>query len=117
MRALRTACLCALVIAAAASLPAADSRIYNAPIERVWDEAVKATRDAGLELADSDRSDHRFTMQTPKKTLTRVRQFQVSLSQTGERTQVTVRAEPEDGSKKNTKVIAAYLAALDKRLD
>jgi hypothetical protein len=107
----------AVVIAAAASLPAADSRVYQASIEQVWDEAVKATRDADLDLTNSKRSEHWFTMQTPKKALARTVEFEVSLSHAGDQTTVAVRAVDEDGSKKSAKVIAAYLAALDKRMD
>ncbi len=98
------------------AVPAADSRAYDAPIERVWDEAVKAARDAGLVLTDSDRSDHGFTMQTPKKTLSRTVDFEVELNQTGEQTTVAVRLDRE-GSKKSAKTIAKYMAALDKRLN
>ena len=117
MKTSRIACLCAVMIAAAAWLPAADTHVYNAPIERVWDEAVKATRDAGLELTDSDRSEYWFMMASPKKTFSRSVLFEVRLSQTEEQTQVMVRAVDEDGSKKSIKIIAAYLAALDERLN
>lgn len=117
MKTWRIACLISVVIAAAAVLPAADSRTFDAPIETVWDEAVKATRDADLVLTDSDRDEHTFTMQTPKKTLARTVDFEVTLSQTGEMTQVRVRAIAEEGSNKSTKVIAKFFAALDRRLN
>lgn len=113
----RVAWLCAVMIAAASMVPAADNRTYDAPIERVWDEAVKATRDANLELTDSDRSEHWFTMQTPKKTLARTVYFEVRLSQSGERTTVSVRALADEGSNKSLKVISRYFAALNERLN
>ena len=117
MRAWRIAVLCILVFAVVSVAAAGDSRVYNAPIERVWDEAVKATRDVDLVLTESDRSEHHFTMETPKKTLSRTVEFEVTLGQTGDQTEVAVRAVAEDGSKKSIKVIAKYLAALDKRLN
>jgi len=117
MKTSRIACLGAVLIAVAVLAPAADTRVYDAPIERVWDEAVKATRDAGLEVTDSDRSDHVFTMQKPKKTLSKTVDFEVTLHQTGEQTRVDVRSTDDEGSKKSAKTIAAYLAALDKRLN
>ncbi len=116
MKTSRIACLGAVMIAVAALVAAADSRVYDAPIERVWDEAVKAARDADLVVTDSDRSDHVFTMQTPKKTLSKTVDFAVTLSQTGEQTRVEVRST-EEGSKKSAKTIARYMAALDKRLN
>jgi hypothetical protein len=117
MNAPRIVCLCAAVIALASMLPAADSHQYDAPIERVWDEAVKATRDAGLVLTDSDRSENWFTMQTPKKTLTRTVLFEVELNQTGDQTTVSVRSIDHEGSKKSARVIANYFAALDERMN
>lgn len=117
MKKSRVIFLCTAMIAAAAISAAGDTNAYDAPVERVWDEAVKATRDADLELTDSDRSEHWFTMQTPKKTLSRTVVFEVELNQTGDTTKVSVRAVPDDGSKKSVKVIARYLAALDKRLN
>ena len=117
MKTSRVACLFLAMITAAAWLPAADNRVYDAPVERVWDEAVKATRDAGLDVTDSDRSEHWFTMQTPKKTLSRTVFFRVSLSRTGDQTQVAVRSVDNEGSKKSAKVIARYLAALDERMN
>jgi len=116
MKTSRIAYLGAVVIAVAVLAPAADSRVYDAPIERVWDEAVKAARDADLVLTDSDRSEHVFTLQTPKKTLSKTVDFEVTLSQTGEQTRVEVRST-EEGSKKSAKTIARYMAALDKRLN
>jgi uncharacterized lipoprotein len=117
MKTSRIACLAAVLIAVAVLAPAADTRVYDAPIERVWDEAVKATRDADLVLTDSDRSDHVFTMQTPKKTLAKTVDFQVTLSQTGEQTRVEVRSIDDEGSKKSAKTIARFMAALEKRLN
>ncbi len=113
MKTSRIVCLGACVIAVAVLASAADTRVYDAPIERVWDEAVKATRDADLEVTDSDRSDHVFTMQTPKKTLSKTVDFKVTLSRTGEQTRVEVRSS-EEGSKKSAKTIARYMEALDK---
>jgi len=117
MKSLRVACAGVAMIAAASILLAADSRTYDAPIERVWDEAVKATRDAGLDVTDSDRSEHWFRMQTPKKTLAKTVFFEVSLTRTGDQTTVSVRSTDHEGSKKSAKVIAKYLGALDERMD
>jgi hypothetical protein len=117
MKVSRIACLCVLAVAVASVAGAADSRVYSAPIESVWDEAVKATRDVDLVVTESDRSEHHFSMKTPKKALSRTVECEVTLAQTGNQTEVAVRAVAEDGSKKSIKVIAKYLAALDKRLE
>lgn len=110
-------CLCVILVAGALVLTAADSRTYDRSIEPVWDEAIKATRDADLVLTDSDRSEHWFYMETPPKSLKRTVRFEVTLTQTGEQTQVTVRAVDEEGSNKSVKVINKYLAALDERMN
>lgn len=117
MKPTRIACLFVALLAVAVLSPAADSRVYDAPIERVWDEAVKATRDADLVLTDSDRSEHWFTMKTPPKTLAKTVDFEVTLEQTGEQTRVEVRSTNAEGTKKSAKRIAAYLAAVDERMD
>ena len=117
MKTSRVAYICVVMIAAASILSAADNRSYDAPIDRVWDEAVKATRDAGLDVTDSDRSEHWFTMQTPKKTLSQTVFFEVRLSQAGDQTAVSVRSTDHEGSKKSAKVIAKYLGALDERMN
>jgi len=107
----------ALIIAMAVPALAADSRSYGKPIEVVWDEAVKAIRDADMVLTDSKRPEHWFTMKTEGKTFASTRHFEVELTQSGERTEVSVRAVEEDGSKKSIEVIARYLEALDRRMD
>lgn len=105
-----------LLLAGALVVSAADSRTYAKSIELVWDEAVKAVRDADLVLTDSDRSEHWFRMETPKKALKRTVGFEVRLVQTGGGTQVAVRSLDDEGSKKSAKVIAEYLGALDERI-
>ncbi len=107
----------AAVIALAAPAPAADSRSYDKPIEVVWDEAVKAIRDADMVLTDSKRPEHWFTMKTEGKTLSRTLHFKVDLAQSGSRTEVSVRADEEDASKRSAEVVTRYLEALDRRMD
>jgi len=82
----------------------------------VWDEAVKAARDAELEVTDSDRSEHWFTMEAPKKTLSKAVNFEVRLTAAGSGTQVAVHSTDKPGSKKSEKNIAAFFDALDKRM-
>lgn len=106
-----------LLMAGALIVSAADSRTYSRSIELVWDDAVKATRDADLVMTDSDRTEHWFRMETPKKSLKRTVSFEVTLVQTGDQTRVTVRAIEDEGSKKSAKVIATYLDALDERMN
>jgi hypothetical protein len=117
MRSWLIACLCIAVLAPAGTAAAGDSRTYDRPIEMVWDEAVKAIRDADLVLSDSKRAEHWFTMKTQARALTRNTHFEVELTQAGDRTTVRVRSTDEEGSKKSIKVIARYLDALDARLD
>jgi len=106
-----------VLMAGALVVSAADSRTYSRSIELVWDDAVKATRDADLVLINSDRTEHWFRMETPKKSLKRTVSFEVTLAQTGDQTRVTVRALDDEGSKKSAKVIARYLGALDERVN
>lgn len=108
-------CVCVIVAMAGAAV-AADSRSYSRSIEPVWDEAVKAVRDANLELVDSSRAEHWFTMQTKKKTLSKSVGFEVRLTNAGDQTTVTVREIDSPGTKKSAKAIAAFLDSLDRRL-
>ena len=101
---------------AAAVASAADVRSYDKSIELVWDEAVKAARDVELVVTDSDRTEHWFTMETPKKTLARTVRFEVRLTASGSGTQVAVKATEDAGSSKSEKTIARYLDALDHRM-
>jgi hypothetical protein len=91
--------------------------MYQRSIEPVWDEAVKAVRDAGLVLTDSSRAEHWFTMKTEAKTLSRSHNFEVRLEQRGELTTVTVEATDHQDSKKSRKAIARYFAALNDRMN
>ena len=109
--------LSAILLAGAMVVSAADSRTYTKGIETVWDEAVKATRDADLEVTDSNRSEHWFRMETPKKTLKRTVHFEVELTQSGNNTVVTVRSVDDEGSKKSIKTINKYFDALGSRMD
>ena len=109
-------CVVVVLMAGALVVSAADSRTYSKSIELVWDDAVKAVRDADLVLTDSDRTEHWFRMETPKKSLKRTVSFEVTLVSTGGGTQVTVRSLDDEGSKKSAKVIAEYLGALDERI-
>jgi len=116
MRAMKIACVAVVLIAFAAVLPAADSRSYGKTIELTWDEAVKAARDAELTVTDSNRSEHWFTMKSAKKTLSKSVNLEVSVTEAGSETRVEVRELDYAGTKKSYKAIAAYFAALDKRM-
>jgi hypothetical protein len=107
----------AILLAGGMVVSASDSRTYTKGIETVWDEAVKATRDADLEVSDSNRSEHWFRMETPKKTLKRTVHFEVKLTQSGNNTVVTVRSVDDEGSKKSIKTINKYFDALGSRMD
>ena len=111
----RIACVMVLV-AATALVWAADRRSYDKSIETVWDEAVKATRDAELELTDSDRGKHWFVVETPKKSLSKTISFEVSLEQAGSVTNVVVKDLEGAGSRKSQKAVAAFFDALEKRM-
>ena len=117
MKTWRVICVSCLLIVVAVAAWAGDSRTYQRSIEPVWDEAVKAVRDADLVLTDSDRSEHWFTMKTEAKTLSRSYHFEVRLSQNGDITTVTVDETDHQGSKKSRNVIARYLAALHDRMN
>lgn len=107
----------AILVAGALVVSAADSRTYLKGIETVWDEAVKATRDAELVLTDSSRSEHWFHMETPPKALKSTVHFEVKLTQSGDNTVVTVRSTDADGSKKSIKTINKYFDALGSRMN
>ena len=116
MRACRiaaVACAAMLVVGIAA---ADDSRQYDKSVELVWDEAVKAVRDADLVLTDSNRSEHWFEMKTPEKTVKRTVRFEVRLASSGSGTQVTVRGTDRAGTNRSDKTIDRYLDALDERM-
>ncbi len=115
MHARQIVCVVALV-AFALVASAADRRSYGKSIETVWDEAVKATRDAELELTDSDRGEHWFIVETPKKSLAKTVVFEVRLEQSGEQTNVVTRDLEGAGSKKMQKTQAAFFDALEKRM-
>ncbi len=116
MKPSKIALLVFLLLAVAGTSDAADSRSYSRSIETVWDEAVKASRDADLELVQSKRSEHWFTMKTPKKTLSKSVSFEVRLTPSGDGTVVTVREIDAPGTKKSLKAIAAFFDALDQRI-
>jgi hypothetical protein len=95
----------------------ADSRVYDTTIEVTWEHAIKAIRDVDFVLLDSWRADYRFTMRTRHKvTSKRSIVLAVALSGRGQTTTVRIAAEDASKAKRATKHIAAYLAALDKRL-
>lgn len=112
----RIACVVVLV-AVTAFVWAADRRSYDKSIETVWDEAVKASRDAELVLVDSDRNEHWFILETPKKSLSKKISFEVSLEQAGNVTNVVVEDIEGAGSNKSRKKIAAFFDALEKRMN
>ena len=105
-----------LAIMVVATAVAASSRTYDQSIELVWDEAVKASRDAELVVTESDREEHRFRMKTPKKALSKSVSFEVRLASTGAGTTVTVTELDDPGSTKSAKAIAAFFEALDARM-
>lgn len=105
-----------LSLVVAVGVLAASSRTYDRSIELVWDEAVKASRDAELVVTESDRDEHRFRMKTPKKALSRTVSFEVRLAESGDGTTVTVTELDDPGSKKSAKAIAAFFEALDARM-
>jgi hypothetical protein len=109
-------CLLIAMVAVNALVWAGDSRTYQKSIELTWDEAVKAIRDADLTLTDSNRSEHWFTMVTPKKSLAKTVNFEVRLTETGGGTQVVIEALDNAGSKRASNGIIRYLDALDKRM-
>ena len=115
MQARRILCVF-LVVVVAVVVSAADRRTYDKSIETVWDEAVKATRDAELDLIDSDRSKHWFIAETPKKGLSGKASFEVRLERSGDHTNVITRDVAGAGSKKIQKAQAAFFDALEKRM-
>ena len=106
----------ALLITAVGVAWAGDRRTYDKSIETVWDEAVKATRDAELDLIDSDRSEHWFIAETPKKGLSGKASFEVRLERSGDHTNVVTRDVEGAGSNKIQKAQAAFFDALEKRM-
>ena len=117
MKTTRILFITTILAAGALVISAADIRTYTRSIEPVWDEAVKATRDADLVLTDSNRSEHWFQMESPPKTLKRTVHFEVTLTQTGDQTMVTVREDGDEPSSRSVKLIAKYLNALDDRMN
>lgn len=117
MRTSRVSWVALFVLLVAAAAIAGDSRTYSRSIEPVWDEAVKAVRDADLELTDSSRAQHWFTMKTKAKTLSRSRHFEVRLTQSGEVTTVAVEESDHESTKKSRNIIARYFAALHERMN
>ena len=101
-------------------LPAAadDARTYERPINTVWDHAVKAIRDVGFVLIDSNRAEHELTMRTRSK-LSHKRGLVMEVTLTGDHTVATIHVRAADPEKveKTAKHIRRYLDALDKRLD
>ena len=104
------------MVLVATAVAAASSRTYEQSIELVWEEAVKASRDAELVVTESDREEHRFRMKTPKKALSKSVSFEVRLASTGAGTTVTVTELDDPGSTKSAKAIAAFFEALDARM-
>jgi hypothetical protein len=118
MRLKSSVVLATLLVLTAAVAGAADTRTYQKPLESTWDEAVKAVRDAELVVIDSDRSEHRFTMRTKAwQSHKKGRVIEVVLSGDERTTTVTVRAADPGEEVKLEKAIAAYMAALDDRMD
>jgi hypothetical protein len=117
---MRKACTLAgilgVVLLVAAVAGADGSRFYPKSVELVWDEAIKAVRDADLVLTDSNRSEHWFEMKTPEKTVKRTVRFEVRLVSSGTGTQVTVRGTDRAGTNRSDKMIDRYLNALDERM-
>jgi hypothetical protein len=117
MRKLMLGMLClGLCLMAVHPVEAAETRSYGKSLELVWDEAVKAVRDAELVVVDSDRSEHWLTMATPKKTMSKSIRFEVELTRGEGETLVTVRSLDQPGSKKSLKAIAAYFEAMERRM-
>ena len=106
----------AILLAGAMVVSASDSRTYTKGIETVWDEAVKASRDAELVVTESDREEHRFRMKTPKKAMSKSVSFEVRLAESGSGTAVTVTELDDPGSTKSAKAVAAFFEALDARM-
>ncbi len=113
----RVACGLCLLILVSVVAAAGDSRAYQRSIEPVWDEAVKAARDAGLEVTDSSRAEHWFTMKTKARTLSKSHHLEVRLVQNGGTTTVTVEETSHPGSKKSRNVISEYFSALHERMN
>ena len=117
MKAWSIAGVVVLSLVVAAGVLAASSCTYEQSIELVWDEAVKACRDAELVVTESDRAAHWFRMKTPKKALSKSVSFEVRLTKSGQGTTVTVSELDDRGSKKSAKAIAAFFEALDARME
>ena len=116
MKSMRIACVVMVLVAAAAVVPASESRTYGKSIELTWDEAVKACRDAELVLTDSSRAEHWFTMKSTKKTLAKTAFLEVRLTASGSGTQVTVRELDNAGSKRSLDAVSKFFEALDERM-
>ena len=95
------------------------SRSYDRPISVVWDEAVKAVRDANFVVLDSKRSEYWFTMRTKSKlSAKRGMPMKVELEGDLNETTVTISLLDEDDDEEDLeKPGTKYLEALDKRLD
>lgn len=110
-----------LVVATLLLVPAAHAAMaqtYDTPLEVTWDEAVKAVRDVGFILEDSDRSEHEFRMRAPSR-LNRKKglPMDVRLTVDGAATTVHIQATDPARDEEAVKYMRKYFAALDDRLD
>jgi hypothetical protein len=97
---------------------AAMAQTYDRPLELTWDEAVKASRDVGYILEDSNRSEHEFRMRAPSR-LNRKKglRMDVRLSFDGAATTVHIQATNPARDEEAAKYMRKYFLALDDRLD
>ncbi len=111
---------CGMIAAvlALAALANAAERSYARPLETVWDEAVKAVRDAELVVVSSDRDNHLLLLRN-KAWYSSKKGLQIRVTLSGSDGAVVVRAEAvdPDTEERLAKAITKYLEALDARLN
>ncbi len=103
---------------ALAALVSAAERNYARPMETVWDDAVKAARDAELVVVNSDRDSHLLMLRT-KAWYSSKKGLQIRVTLSGSDGAVVVHAEAVDPetAERLSKPITRYLEALDARLN
>jgi hypothetical protein len=104
----------AVLLGLAALALAGQSRTYVKPVESTWDEAVKAVRDVGYFVSDSNRDEHWLVFHTRRNGGHVVK---VSLTGSAQATTVQVGAVDPDDDEDATSYVTKYLAALDKRMN
>jgi len=111
----RTLCVTLMLVIGLGALGlASQGRSYSKPLGSVWDEAVKAVRDANYYVSDSNRDEGWFVFHTRRKGGHEIKvQLQGNATQTSVKVGALDPSEDEDCEDH----VADYLVALDKRLD